>query len=172
MLELNKVMVVGRLTRDPEMKMFPSGGSVAHFAVAVSRSRRDPKTSEYVEETTFVDVKAWNRQAEFVEQYFTKGKGIYVEGRLVQENWETDGQKRSKLLIVADQVKFAESKAEEDARMSRGGSSSYEASSPGPQRSSYGGSARRYERGDDAPPAHMPPMPGGDPGGTDDDLPF
>ena len=178
MLELNKVMIVGRLTRDPETRMLPSGSSVANFGVAVSRRYRDPKTNEWVDDTCFIDVKAWNKQAEFVQQYFTKGKGIFVEGRLVQESWETDGQKRSKVLIVAEQMKFAESKIEEEARLARsGGASSYGgAPSSGQQRPSYGGGGgggRRPEYAEDGGGAgHMPPMPGGDSGGTDDDLPF
>ena len=116
MLELNKVMFVGYLTRDPEVRFLPGGSSVASFSVAVSRRRRDSKTNEYTSETAFILVKAWNKQAEFIQQFFAKGKGIFVEGRLTQENWEKEGQKLSRLLVVAERLAFAESRAEEEVR--------------------------------------------------------
>lgn len=166
MLELNKVMVVGRLTRDPEARQLPSGSTVVNFSIAVNRRRKDTRTNDYVDETSFFDVSAWERQAEFVQQYFSKGKAIFVEGRLEQRRWEQDGQKRSKVEIRADRVTFAETKAESEAR----GGGNYD----GGQQQSYSAPAQ--------PPASggMPPMPGGaapsggasSGGGTDDDLPF
>ncbi len=178
MLELNKVMLVGRLTRDPEVRMFQSGSGVAQFALAVSRRRRDNQTGEYVEDTAFVDIKGFNRMQEFAEQYLRRGTGVYVEGRLVQERWEKEGQKFSKLVVYADQIRFAETRAEAEARMGRsdsygadGGYGGGESAAP-----SYGGGAPQAPR---ETPSSMPPMPGGaaeygegGDGGTNDDLPF
>ena len=161
MLDLNKVMVVGRLKRDPVVRHIQTGSAVAKFDIAVNRRYRDPKTGENKEEVCYLTVEAWERQAEFVEQYFTKGKAIYVEGRLRQDNWEKDGQKFSKLLIRADRVQFVESRAEEEARVSARQGYPAPAGSSAPS---------------DPVPSDMPPMPGpdagGDSGSTDDDLPF
>ena len=165
MLELNKVMVVGRLTRDPEVRFLPTGSSVASFDVAVDRRWRDAKTNEYVKETAFISCKAWNKQAEFVDQYFKKGAGIYVEGRIQQENWEKDGQKRSKLVINVDRVKFAETKAEADARRTSGEAGGSPVTAP----------LGEPESPNPAAPSSMPPMPGAEEepaGATSDDLPF
>lgn len=118
MLELNKVLVVGRLTRDPETRQLASGGVVANSSIAVNRRRKDPSNpAEYIDETSFIDVTAWDKQAEFIQRFFAKGKAIFVEGRLEQQRWQQDdGQKRSKLIIVAERVSFAESRAEEQGR--------------------------------------------------------
>jgi single-strand DNA-binding protein len=165
MLELNKVMVIGRLTRDAEVRYVTSGVAVANFDIAVNRRYKDTKTGENTDEVCYLTVKAWRKLAEFVEQYLGKGKGVFVEGRLQQENWEKDGQKRSKIVILADRITFAESRAEQDAR---GGGS---AGAP-----AYAGAGSRGGADSDSPPSDMPPMPGGEPGGdggsTDDDLPF
>src|SRR5207248_2187912 len=108
---LNKVMLIGRLAKDPEVRTFPSGGKVAKFRFAVNftRSRKDPATGEWKDgEAAFVDVEAFNKQwegtatgrqlADVVEQYLKKGNQIYVEGRLRMDQWEQDGQKRSRIL--------------------------------------------------------------------------
>jgi len=167
MLDLNKVMVVGRLTRDPEVRHIQTGSAVAKFDIAVNRRYRDPKTGENKEEVCYLTVEAWERQAEFVEQYFTKGKAIYVEGRLRQDNWEKDGQKFSRLLIRADRLQFAESRAEQEARA---------AGSAGAAPRAAANADADASAAAEAPPSDMPPMPGpdagGDSGSTDDDLPF
>lgn len=168
MLELNKVMLVGRLTRDPERRMFGDGNGVTNFSLAVGRRYRN-RTGEYVEETAFIDMKAFGRSGEFAEQYLRRGTGVYVEGRMVQENWEKDGQKRSKLLVHVDRIQFAESRVEQEARMSRSGGDTQ----GGGGGYSDGGGGGGYPQG---PGSGMPPMPGGSHdipgGGTNDDLPF
>ena len=106
MANLNKVLLIGRLTRDPESRTTPSGASVTAFGLAVNRvyTRRD--SGEKVEETCFVDVEAWGRTGENIQRYMRKGRQLFVEGRLKFDSWERDGQRRSKLSVVAENVQF------------------------------------------------------------------
>lgn len=105
---LNKVFLMGNLTRDPEMKQTPSGDTVAELGLAVSEQFRSRATNEVREVVTFVDVTVWGKVAENCGQYLTKGRPIFVEGRLVLDSWEdkTTGQKRSRLRVRADRVQF------------------------------------------------------------------
>jgi len=101
----NKCIMMGRLTRNPEVRFTPKGTPVASFGLAVSRRFR--QDNDLKEETTFVDIVVFGKQAEHCGQYLTKGNGVIVEGRLQQRRWETeDGQKRSKHEIVAQTVTF------------------------------------------------------------------
>lgn len=103
-LNLNKVMVTGRLTRDPETKYLPSGAAVATLGLAINRPFQD-KNGEWKQETIFIDVETWSKLAERCSEGMKKGDQVYVEGRLKQETWERDGQKRSAIKIVADVAK-------------------------------------------------------------------
>ncbi|MBR5592163.1 MAG: single-stranded DNA-binding protein [Kiritimatiellae bacterium] len=105
---LNKVFLMGNLTRDPDMKQTPSGETVAELGLAVSEQFRSRTTNETREIVTFVDVTVWGKVAENCGQYLTKGRPIFVEGRLVLDSWEdkTTGQKRSRLRVRADRVQF------------------------------------------------------------------
>ena len=96
MANLNKIMVIGNITRDIEVKYIPSGAAVCQFSVAVNRTWNN-KAGEKQEETTFLDVEAWEKQAEVIAQYCKKGSSIYVEGRLKSEQWDdkTTGQNSS-----------------------------------------------------------------------------
>ena len=106
MANLNKVFLIGRLTRDPELRYTQSGTAVAEFGLAINRNFTT-STGEKREETTFVDVIVWRRKAEVVCEYLGKGAPLFVEGRLELDTWETsDGQKRSKLRVVADNFQF------------------------------------------------------------------
>lgn len=107
MANLNKVMLIGNLTRDPELKYTPKGTAVADIALAINRVWNNEQNQKQ-EETTFVDITLWGRQAEIAQQYLTKGRGCYVEGRLALETWDdkTTGQKRSKLKVVAESLQF------------------------------------------------------------------
>lgn len=107
MANLNKIMVIGNITRDIELKYIPSGAAVCQFSVAVNRTWNN-KAGEKQEETTFLDVEAWEKQAEVIAQYCKKGSSIYVEGRLKSEQWDdkATGQKRSKLKIHLEQFQF------------------------------------------------------------------
>jgi len=104
MKDLNKVMIIGNLTRDPEMRMTPSGQSVASYAVATNRQWKD-QSGETQSNAEFHDVVAWGKLAEIVEQYLHKGMRVYIEGRLQTRSWEgQDGVKRNKTEIVASDV--------------------------------------------------------------------
>jgi single stranded DNA-binding protein len=104
---LNKVMLIGILTRDPEMKTTPKGSSLANLSLAMNRSYTTEQ-GERREETTFVDVEVWGRQAEIAGEYLRKGRPVYIEGRLKLDSWEDkeSGQKRSKLRIVGETIQF------------------------------------------------------------------
>ncbi len=108
MASLNKVLLMGNLTRDIEMRYTPSGMAVAQLGLAVNRKFRDTKTNELREEVTFVDIDAFGKTAETAHQYLSKGRPIFVEGRLKLDQWDdkTTGQKRSKLKVVADRIQF------------------------------------------------------------------
>ena len=107
MASFNKVILMGNLTRDPELKTAPSGSKVADLGLAVSESWRDKTTGENREVVCFVDVTVWNRLAELCQQYLKKGSPVLVEGRLQMDEWKNQqGEKRSKLRVRADTVKF------------------------------------------------------------------
>lgn len=106
MANLNKVFLMGNLTRDPELRYTPSGMAVATFGIAVNREWTD-KNGEQKKEVCFVDVNIFGRRAEIIGEYFSKGKPIFIEGRLQFQQWETkDGQKRNSLRVVADNFEF------------------------------------------------------------------
>ncbi len=106
MANLNKVFLIGRLARDPEMRYIPSGTAVATFTIATGRAYT-LASGEKREETCFVRVVAWARQAELCGEYLSKGSPIFVEGRLQSRSWETpEGQKRSTLELVAQNIQF------------------------------------------------------------------
>ncbi|MCG3140729.1 MAG: Single-stranded DNA-binding protein [Anaerolineae bacterium] len=111
---LNKVMIIGRLGRDPEMRYTPSGKPVTSFSVAVSRTYTKPE-GERVEETDWFNVVAWGRLAEICSQYLTKGSLVYVEGRLETRSWEGDnGQKHYRTEVVAGDVNILDRKGRPD----------------------------------------------------------
>ena len=107
---LNKIILMGRLTRDPEMRRTNSGTAVASFAIAVDR---DFKSQGGEKETDFIDIVVWRSTAEFVSKYFTKGRMAVVEGRLQIRDWNAqDGTKRRTAEVVADNVYFGDTKRE------------------------------------------------------------
>ncbi len=165
---LNHIVIMGRLTRDPELRRTGTGVAVTSFRVAVDRDFAPKDGGE--RETDFIDVTAWRQTGEFVSRYFQKGSMIVVSGRLQMRNWtDKDGNKRTSAEIVADNVYFGESK-----RSAEGGSggNSYGSNSYGSN--SYGGSA--YGAGGYSAPAASPaPAPASDFAMLDDDdaqLPF
>ncbi len=101
----NQVILMGNLTRDPELKAIPSGQSVCQFSLALNRSYKD-QSGEWKEATDYVDCVAWGPLAERVAQYCQKGKQVLVNGRLQSRSWESDGQKRSKVEVLAMDVTF------------------------------------------------------------------
>jgi single-strand DNA-binding protein len=111
---LNKVFLMGNLTRDPELRYVPSGTAVANFSVAVNRVYKD-KAGEKKEEATFVRVVVWGKIAEVCGEYLTKGSPVLVEGRLQSRSWEgQDGQKKNTLEVVADSVQFLGSRPKKE----------------------------------------------------------
>lgn len=109
MANLNKVMLIGRLTRDPETRSLPSGSAVVTFGLAVNRVYNNRQSGEKVEETAFIDCEAWGRTGETIARYMKKGRQLFVEGRLKFDSWERDGQRRSKLSVVAENFQFIDS---------------------------------------------------------------
>ena len=107
MANLNKVMLIGNLTRDPELRYTPKGTAVADVGMAINRVWNN-ESGQKQEETTFVDVTLWGRQAELAEKYLGKGRGVYIEGRLQLDTWDDKetGKKRSKLKVVGENLQF------------------------------------------------------------------
>jgi len=140
MASFNKVILVGNLTRDPELRYTPKGTAVVRLGVAVNRTYRT-ESGELREETTFVDVDAFGRQAEVIAQYFRKGRPILVEGRLRLDQWEdkVTHQKRSQIRVVLESFSFVDSRGDQIA-----------GTSPAPAASQISSST---------PPAEEPPPP-------------
>ena len=155
---LNHIVLMGRLTRDPELRRTGSGIAVASFTLAVDRDFGSKESGE--KETDFIDIVAWRSTAEFVSKYFTKGRMAVVSGRLQIRNWnDKDGNKRRSAEVVADNVYFGDSKRDADGGNSYGGSS-------------YAGSAYGAPA---APTYAAPPAPASDFAMLEDDdaqLPF
>ncbi|MGA2604853.1 MAG: single-stranded DNA-binding protein [Verrucomicrobiia bacterium] len=159
MASYNKVLLMGNLTRDPEVRYTPKGTAIANLGLAVNR-RWTTETGEAKEEVTFVDVEVWGRQAETVGQYLSKGKPIFVEGRLRLDSWDDkeSGQKKSKLKVVCERFQFI------GASGGRQESKDETPSDEGPARPSGRGprpAAPPPDKGEPEPPA-----------GEDDNIPF
>jgi len=162
MANLNKVMLIGRLTRDPEVRMFPNGGKVAQIGFAVNNRKKNSQSGQWEDEPVFLDVEAFNRGefgklADLCEQYLRKGHQAFIEGHLKLDQWTSqDGQKRSKLKIIVDNVQFLEPRGEGGPRPLSPSAAPRRPSGPG---------------GDDfdSPEPPMDPPP---PGRTDEDIPF
>ena len=129
MANLNRVLLIGNLTRDPELRYTPKGTAVTEIGLAVNRIYSG-EDGEKKEETTFVDVTLWARQAEIAGQYLRKGRPVFIEGRLQLDTWDDKqtGQKRSRLRVVAENLQLLGSRQESE------GSSSFSSSSPAPRR--------------------------------------
>ena len=104
MTSFNKVILMGNLTRDPEVRYTPNGIAVASFAIAVNRKYK--QGDETKEEVSYIDIVVFGKQAESCGQYINKGDSVLIDGRLQQRRWETEGQKRSKIEVVAQSVNF------------------------------------------------------------------
>jgi single-strand DNA-binding protein len=105
MASFNKVLLMGNLTRDPELRFTSSGSALAKFGLAVNRKYK--AGDEWKEEVCFVDITVWGKQAENCAEYLSKGRPVFIDGRLQFSTWETeDGQKRNKLEVVANTVQF------------------------------------------------------------------
>jgi single-strand DNA-binding protein len=103
MASFNKVILLGNVTRDPELRYVSAGTPVTEIGLAVNSRRKGPN-GDWIEETTFVDVTFWSREAEIAGEYVTKGSPIMIEGRLKLDTWEKDGKKNSTLRVVGDRL--------------------------------------------------------------------
>ncbi len=160
MAYLNKVFLIGNLTRDPELRVTPKGTAICQFGLAVNRQFKD-ESGATRDETTFIDIEAWGKQGELVAKYLTKGSPAMVEGRLKLDQWEDkqSGQKRSKLKVVLDNVQFLST---------RGGAGGGAAGAPG---------APADDIDQTSPERHSPPSRASAPkppaaGNIDEDVPF
>jgi single-strand DNA-binding protein len=151
---INRVVLTGNLTRDPELRSLPSGTSVCSLRVACNTRRKDSSTGEWVDKANYFDVTVWGAQGENCARYLSKGRPVAIDGRLEWREWETqEGQKRQATEIIADSVQFL------GGRDDAGGGNGFQAKSDVPVDES------------DMQPA--PAGGGGGGGGTgDDDIPF
>ena len=155
---LNRIILMGRLTRDPELRHTQSGTAVASFSLAVDRDFKDRNSGERA--TDFIDVVAWRQTGEFVSRYFTKGRMAVVEGRLQMRDWtDKDGNKRRSAEVVAENVYFGDSKrdAESAGGYSSGYTGGYHAAPSGGYNAAPGGYASAPMGGNSgyaAAPAH------------------
>jgi len=119
MASLNKVLLIGNLTRDPDVRMMSNGRPVCNFGLALNRNYKDSEGNRK-EEVTFVDVECFGPRAEAVAKFFTKGRSIFVEGRLKLDQWESkEGEKRSAIRVVLDNFEFVDSKQDGASNQSR-----------------------------------------------------
>ncbi len=159
MPNLNRVMLMGNLTRDPELRYLPSNTAVVGLGVAVNRRWRNQQ-GEQQEETTFVDCEAFGRSAEVINQYLRKGRPIFIEGRLKLDQWQDkEGQNRSKMKVIIENFQFVDS---------RGGAGTEDSAGPPPM-------------GNTRPTVAVPPQPPPAPAAAgpnthqpleEDDIPF
>lgn len=163
MSSFNKVILMGNLTWDPELRYTPSGRAIAKISLAVNRKWRN-EAGELQEEVTFVYVDAFGKQAETIGQYFKKGNPIFLEGRLRQDQWEDKqtGQKRSQLKVVLENFRFLPS----------GGQSREGGSPDSPRRAAADSEPQRPPQNQLPPPNQPPPTDSGPPPDEDDDVPF
>ena len=161
MANVNKVILIGRLTRDPETRTFSNGGKVAKFGFAVSNRKKNSQTGQWEDVPMFIDCEAFNRgefgkQADLVEQYLSKGRQVYLEGRLELDQWDdkNTGQKRSKHKLVVENMQFLDG-GRQDGEGGEGGRPMARASAPASRPTAY-------QPADEEPAA----------GGGDADIPF
>lgn len=157
MASVNKVILIGNLTRDPEVRYTAKGTAVSDIAMAMNRVRTGDDGNR-IEEVTYVDVTLWGRQAELAGQYLSKGRPVYIEGHLQLDTWDdkNSGQKRSRLKVVGDVMQFLGS-----GQGGQGGG---------------GAPQQRQQQPQQAPPQQQAPGQGGAPADTsfndEDDIPF
>lgn len=164
MANLNKVLLIGRLTRDPEVRTFASGGKVARFGFAVNRRRKNPQTGQWEDEPVYLEIEAFNRGefgrlADQAEQFFTKGRQLYIEGHLRLDQWTSnDGQKRQRLVVVMDSFQFLDSRPDNGSTSATRPAGRPAVSAPPPA--------------DELPPEEDPFADLPDTGPADQDIPF
>ena len=157
MASYNRVILLGNLTRDPEMRYIPSGTAVTNFGLAMNERYTDRQTGEQKENTCFVDVEAWGRQAEVANEYLSKGRPVFIEGSLKFDSWEADdGSKRNKLSVRAFRIQLIGGRRDGDE--AGGGYADAEPAAAPAQSAPY----------QEAPA----PQASSTPSSTEDDIPF
>lgn len=161
MASFNKVILMGNLTRDPEVRYTPSGTAVTDIGLAVNRYWFDKQANERREETTFIDVTLWGRQAEVAGEYLSKGRPVLIEGRLHLDSWDDKetGQKRSKLKVVGESMQLLGSRGDSGGGGPR----------PAPGGQNSGGASENSSGGTPSAGSFEPSSGGGIP---DDEVPF
>lgn len=159
-MSINRVVISGNLTRDPEMRATTSGMQVLSFGVAVNDRRRNPQTGEWEDYPNFVDCAMFGTRAEAVSRYLSKGSKVAIEGKLRYSSWERDGQRRSKLEVIVDEIEF----------MSRGQQGETGGYAPAPSYGQQGGYAPAPAPQQAPAPMAAPVPPAVDV--YDEDIPF
>lgn len=173
---LNKVMLIGRLGKDPEIRYAQSGVAVTNFTLATNEEWMDKASGEKKEKTEWHRIVAFGKLGEICGKYLTKGKQVYVEGRLQTRSWEQDGATRYMTEIVADQMQMLDAKGPGEG----GGGGGFRSAPDADPGSSYGSSSygassggQSYDNPDAGPePPSSPSGPRGGHDGVDDDIPF
>ena len=188
-MSINRAVISGRLTRDPELRRTQSGMAVLSLGVAVNDRRRNQQTGEWEEYTNFIDCTMFGNRAESVSNYLTKGAKVAIEGKLRWSQWERDGQKRSKVEVIVDEIEFMSSRNGDQGGGYQGGQGGYSSNQGAyhANQGGYSGNQGAYQSGQNAqasqPAAYngSAPAPGA---GTaapiidasssvyDDDIPF
>ena len=185
MANLNKVMIIGNLTADPEVRTTPRGASLTELRLAVNRVSSGPNDGERREETTFLDVTCWGRTGEIAAQYLSKGRPVFIEGRLQMDSWEDKqtGQKRSRIRIVAENLQLLGGRGDAPQGGGQAPQRSYN-NGGGYQQGGYQQQGGGYQQGgyqQPAPSYNAPqgggyqqpaPSPAPMPMEEDDDIPF
>src|SRR5438270_13261043 len=169
MASYNRVVLMGNVTRDPELRYVPSGMAVTDLGLAVN-DRRKNANGEWVEETTFVNVTLWGRTADIACEYLGKGSPAFIEGRLKLDTWEKDGKKNSRLKVVGEKLQLIGSKGGGAPAGGRGGKSFSSPPAHDESEAGFGGGGGDYY--EEAPAGNSGPArsSGGAPAG--DDIPF
>ncbi len=171
-MSINRVIISGNLTRDPEVRRTQSGMAIMSFGVAVNDRRRNQQTGEWEDYPNFVDCTMFGNRAESLSNYLTKGLKVAIEGKLRYSTWERDGQKRSKLEVVVDELEFMSSRDRQQGGGYQGGyqgGNNYQGGN-GYQSGGYQADNAGYQPA----PAQPAPAPGIDTSSSvyDDDIPF
>jgi single-strand DNA-binding protein len=160
MASFNRVILLGNVTRDPELRYIPSGTAVTEIGLAVNDRRKGPN-GDWIEETTFVDVTLWGRTAEIASEYLNKGAPVLIEGRLKLDTWEKDGKKNSKLRVIGEKMQLL------GAKGGGGGGGAPGGSRGAPRRAGGGGGSSSNDDGGDYGQPTAADM-----GPPDEDIPF
>jgi len=159
MASFNRVILVGNLTRDPELRYIPSGTAVTDIGLAVNDRRKNAQ-GEWIDETTFVDVTLWARTAEVASEYLSKGAPVLIEGRLKLDTWEKEGKKQSKLRVVGERMQMLGGRGQGGQGGGGGGPRTTKATgeSGPPPEMEYSAAEAGFDAGSGEPPAKDLPL--------------